>query len=135
MSIEVLVEAQVTNPEATEMNGRVLNNALLDGLYSRLGNQDLAAEAALIRPELLERLSTSLDFSGLGELSPLQSKVYEALTKPNNYNQTVGGIAQSLGIREANFTRLRGKIYKHLGVRGRGQAVAFRLASEARDNN
>ena len=115
---------------ATGMERAVLNNALLDGLCSRFFTPNLVKEAILAGNIPLKELSQGLNFSGIQELSPLQHKVYDAITDPVRYVQSMPEIAWDLGLRNANFQRLRGKVYSHLGVRGRGQAIVFRLAGE-----
>jgi hypothetical protein len=134
MATEVLMETQVISPDATGLDRRVLNNALLFGLCSRFGGYNLTALTATIEPSLL-RLSGELDFSGLSKLSPLQAMVYRAITAPENYSRTERRIAWELGLRDANFSRLSRRVYDHLGVRGRGQAVVYRLAGEAGKQN
>lgn len=137
MSAETAIGTITPIPEKTGLDRRILNYAILRRFSSNFGNHDLIllGRAVSMDQIALVYLSGSLDFSGLGKLSPLQDKVYKALTASENYDKVEGIIACELGVREGNFRRLLGKVYKHLGVRGRGQAVVFRLASEAGTEN
>ena len=130
MLVEISQESFRIIPFATDIERSVLNNALLDGICSRYSTPNLVEKAVLTGNIPLSELSKSLNFSGIQKLSSLQHKVYNAITDPNRYAQTMPEIAWDLGLRDANFQRLRGNVYKHLGVRGRGQAIILKLASE-----
>jgi len=131
MLVEMLQAPPKLIPTTMDMERPVLNNALLDEICSRFLTPNLVGKAVSAGSIPLEELSSTLNFSGIQELSPLQRKVYYAITDPNRYAQTMTEIAWDLGIRDANLQRLKGRVYSHLGVRGRGHAIVFRLANEA----
>ena len=133
MSVEMATEAPIIYASPEQRRARaLLNNSLLERALARVSVFSLGETMEYVsgNTRLLRRLSESLDFSGVSELSPQQTSAYNAITDPRNIEKAMPAIAFELNRREANFQKRCGKVYGHLGVRSREHALVFRAAHE-----